>query len=435
MVLIFSAFSTSCARSVANDQSSDKSSKSEKLQEKLQAKQSEPVVKVVRVTSGTLDHKLELPGELRAYQDVPMHAKVEGFISWIGVDRGSILKKGDKMITIYCPELLEKVREAQAKASSANATYKRSLANVDSEKSKLIEVQARLNADSLTLQRLVEAAKTPGAIAQNEVDVQSQTVQADQARVTAVKQEIEAAQAVATAELENVKAAKNIVQAEYAMRSYLTLTAPFDGVITERNVHEGSIVSVDAKRDEPGAALVRIQQRDLLRLVVAVPEGSVSGLKLGQKIPFSVPAYLGKTFYGTIARLGYALDQSTRTMPVELNAWNPTRELEPGMFATVHWHVTRPYKTLFVPFSAVTADLRSTFVNVIRNGVSQRVEVQRGLPMGQQMEIVGDVQPGELVALKASDDLKTGTKVITKEPTEQEVAQAAKAASQGAGGD
>jgi RND family efflux transporter MFP subunit len=431
IILTLSLLSSSCAVSVANDQKANKTSSSDTPE----AKQSYPVVKVVKVTSGMLDHKLELPGELRAYQDVPIHAKVEGFISWIGVDRGSILKKGDKMITIYCPELLEKVREAQAKASSANSTYKRSLANIDAEKSKLVEVEARLNADSLTLQRLEEAAKTPGAIAQNEVDVQSQTVQADKARVASVKQEIEAAKAVAAAEVENVKAAKNIVEAEYAMRSYLTLTAPFDGVITERNVHEGSIVSVDPRRDQPGAALVRIQQRNLLRLVVAVPEGSVSGLKLGQKIPFSVPAYLGKTFYGTVARLGYALDQSTRTMPVELNAWNPTRELEPGMFATVHWQVTRPYKTLFVPFSAVAADLRGTFVNVIRNGVSNRVEVQRGLPMGQLMEIVGAVEPGELVALKASDDLKTGTKVLTKEPTEEEIAKAAKAATQGAGGD
>jgi multidrug efflux pump subunit AcrA (membrane-fusion protein) len=139
IILTLSLLSSSCAVSVANDQKANKTSSSDTPE----AKQSYPVVKVVKVTSGMLDHKLELPGELRAYQDVPIHAKVEGFISWIGVDRGSILKKGDKMITIYCPELLEKVREAQAKASSANSTYKRSLANIDAEKSKLVEVSGK----------------------------------------------------------------------------------------------------------------------------------------------------------------------------------------------------------------------------------------------------------------------------------------------------
>ncbi|MGQ7355381.1 efflux RND transporter periplasmic adaptor subunit, partial [Streptococcus suis] len=93
------------------------------------------------------------------------------------------------------------------------------------------------------------------------------------------------------------------------------MRAPFDGVITERNVHQGSIVAVDANRhDEP---LVRIQEKDILRLVVAVPEDCVAGLKDGQVLNFTVPAFLGKQFHGTVARLGYALDIKTRTMPVE----------------------------------------------------------------------------------------------------------------------
>ena len=99
-----------------------------------------------------------------------------------------------------------------------------------------------------------------------------------------------------------------------AMQSYLTITAPFDGVITERNVHTGSIVSVDATRK--GVPLVRIQEKSLLRLVVPVPEEATGGIEFGKEISFTVPAYLGKTFTGKVARLGYALDSDTRTMPV-----------------------------------------------------------------------------------------------------------------------
>ncbi len=240
----------------------------------------EQVVKVIPVKEGFLNESLTLPGELRAYEDVPIHAKVEGYIESIIVDRGSVVKKGDKMITIFCPELVEKLREAQAKVSSAKASYKSSKAALDNEISKQVEFQAKLVADKLTYDRLFQANKTPGAIAQNEVDQAFQTVAADQARVESQKASVSAARSVVTANNENVEAAKNVVSAMQAMQSYLTITAPFDGVITERNVHPGSIVSVDPTRK--GVPLVRIQEKSLLRLVVPVPEEATGGIEDGK---------------------------------------------------------------------------------------------------------------------------------------------------------
>lgn len=388
-------------------------------------------VSVVKVLKTRLNREWNLPGQFLAYQDVPIHAKVEGFISSIIVDRGSIVKKGQKMISIFCPELIEKEKEGAAKVAAAESSFRRAQANEDSEKSKLVEAQARLDADSLTFQRLQQAAKTPGAVAQNEVDLQQKAVESDKARVQSIVQEVEAAHNIVIAEKHNLSAAKDVLKALNAMTDYLEITAPFDGVITERNVHVGSIVAVDAQRE--ALPLVRIQERDILRLVVAVPEDSVSGIKIGDRFDFTVPAYLGRTYTGTVARPAYALDNATRTMPVELNVINTDRTLEPGMFANVHWVICRPYDTLFVPSPAVNTDLVGTFAIKVDNGKAERVTVQRGLPMGNLIEVSGPLKEGDLVAVKATDEIKSGDPLIAKLADESDIAKASKSTS--AGGD
>jgi len=388
-----------------------------------------PTVAVVKVQQQKLHRELILPGELLAYQNVPIHAKVEGYIKWIGVDRGSVVKKGEKLLSIFCPELDEKAKEGAAKLSSAEASYRQAQSAQNSENSKLVEAQARLDADLLTYQRLKQASQTPGAIAQNEVDMQQKAVESDQARVESIRQEVAGAKNLVSAERNNVRAAREVLNALKDMASYLTVKAPFDGVITERNVHEGSIVAVDATRS--ALPLVRIQQKNILRLVVAVPEDAVSGLDMGQRIEFTVPSFLGKNFYGVVARPAYALDSATRTMPVELNVDNADGALEPGMFASVKWIVTRPYETLFVPQSAVDSDLKGSFVIRVQDGVTERVVVQRGLTMGNLVEVSGNLHAGDLVAVKATDELKSGTRVVEKPADANDLKNAGKQSSSG----
>ncbi len=402
---------------------------SEQHQSKSSHQSQLPTIPVVPVRKELLQHKLNLPGELVAYQNVPMHAKVEGYIKWIGVDRGSFVKKGQDLIRIFCPELDEKAKEGAAKLASAESSFRQAQANEDATRSKLVEAKARCDADKLTFERLQEASKTPGAVAQNEVDLQQKAVESDNARVESVKQELTGAKNLVLAEGHNVQASRQVLNSLNSMKGYLTIKAPFDGVITERNVHEGSIVAVDSGRNSP--PLVRLQEKDHLRLVVAVPEDSVSGTKIGQKIEFSVPAFIGKKFYGIIARPGYALDSATRTMPVELDVPNADGQLEPGMFATVHWLVSRPYLTLFVPASAVDADLKATYVIRVKNDVSERVDVQKGLTMEGETEISGNIHEGDLVALKATNELKTGTHLIAKNADAEDLEIAGKKSSAG----
>jgi len=379
-------------------------------------------VLVVPAQLRQLRNQIDVPGELLAYQDVPIHAKVEGFISWIGVDRGSWVKTGQKMIIISCPELLEKIDEANAKVSAAEAVVTRAVSTLQNEKAKLLEEQAKLDSDQLTYTRLVEAAKTPGAIAQNDVDTAEKTVEGDRGRVQAGNAAISAAGAVVVAEQRNVVAAQRVLNSLRAMRSYLTIEAPFDGVISARNVHEGSIVAVDAARS--ATPLVRVQQISLLRLVAAIPEDAVGNLHEGDKIAFTVPAFPGKKFEGTVARPAFALDPSTRTMPVELNVPNVPRVLDPGMFCNVEWTVSRPYKTIFLPGSAVGTDLVGSFVIRIVDGVVQRVPVKKGDSMGDSIEVIGDLKAGDEVAVKATNELKDGSRVTVKLANTDQVRQA-----------
>lgn len=217
-------------------------------------------MRVVKVEKKKLDSELDLPGNLEAFQDVPLHARVEGYISWIGVDRGSVVKKGQLLVRITAPEVISKVKEADAKVSSADAAYHQSMQALEGMLSKQVEAQAKLDSDKLTYDRLTQASKTVGAIAQNEVDVSHQTVAADVARVKSIAAEVGAARSSVASQKENLRAAQSMRDSVKAMDDYLTIKAPFDGVVTERNVHEGSMVATDQSRST-GVPMLRLQQK------------------------------------------------------------------------------------------------------------------------------------------------------------------------------
>lgn len=335
-------------------------------------------VAVVPVVSQTLDRPVLLPGDLVAFQDVEIRPKVAGFVDAIEVDRGSVVKKGRLLARMVAPELVAQRSEAESKIQSAQ--------------SQRIEAEARLASDEGTYQHLKKASETPGVVAGNDVEVAQRAVDADRARVESWKR--------------NEQTARDAARSVQDIESYLRITAPFDGVVTERNVHPGSLVGPSSP-----TVMLRIQQISTLRLVVAVPEDTVAGTQPGQMITFTVPAYPGETFTGKVARLGHALDVRTRTMPVELDVPNPAGKLSPGMFAEVAWTMRRRQPSLFVPPSAVATTTERTFVVRIRNGQAEWVDVKRGAAMKQLVEVFGDLRAGDQVAVRGTDELRAGTRV------------------------
>jgi RND family efflux transporter MFP subunit len=340
-----------------------------------------PTVVVVTVVAQSLERPILLPGDLLAFQDVEIRPKVSGFVEAIPVDRGSVVKKGQLLVRMVAPEIAAQRREAESKIQSAQ--------------SQRIEAEAKLASDEGTYQRLKKASETPGVVAGNDVEVAQKAVDADRARVETWKQ--------------GEQAARDAARSVSDIESYLRIAAPFDGVVTERNVHPGSLVG-------PASPMVmlRIQQVSTLRLVVAVPEDTVAGTQPGQMIKFTVPAYPGETFTGKVARLARALDVKTRTMPVELDVPNPAGKLSPGMFAEVAWTMRRQQPSLFVPPSSVATTTERTFVVRIRNGATEWVDVKRGAAMKQLVEVFGDLHAGDQVAVRGTDELRAGTRVQPK---------------------
>lgn len=370
---------------------------------------------VVAVQQKTLDRIDQFPGEIEAYQDVAIYPKVPGFIKWIGVDRGSIVKKGQLMVGLIAPELFAQRNEAFSKTEATSGQLHEAESRLASAKAQVLEVQAKLDGDNDTYTRTKEASLVPGVVSPNEVIVLEKIVAADKQKLSAWKENVRAAENAVRALKNSVQSQAQATKNYQDISDYLTIAAPFDGYITERNMHVGSFVGPLGKGAYP--PIVRIQQLNLLRIIAPVPEIDTSGVIPGAEVQFTVSTHPGEKFTGKVARLGNYLDQKTRTMPVELNYWNHDNRVLPGMFCEVYWPTKRPRPTLFVPATAVeTTSTIETFVcRVNRDNKIEWVKVKRGQMMGNLVEVFGDIKSGDIVALHGSDELKEGTPV---RPTE-----------------
>lgn len=341
-------------------------------------------VEVVKVVAQKLEKSISLPGDLMPYQSVAIYPRVTGFVDSVEVDRGSWVKQGQVLVVISAPELEAQHAEAEAKAQSIEAQR--------------VEAMAKLVAAESTYQRLKTAGETPGVVAGNDLEIAQKTVEAERARVDSLEHSKKAAQAA--------------VLALQQIRSYLRVTAPFDGVITERNVHLGSLVGPSGAA--ANLSLLRIEEVLKLRLVVAVPEAYVAGISPGTRVSFTVPAFPGESFHGTVQRPAHSLDIKTRTMPVELDVSNRSQRLAPGMYADVAWPVRRMRPTLFVPPSAIVTTTERSFVIRLRDGVAEWVDVKRGVTVGNLIEVFGNLRDGDFIARRATDELRAGTRVATR---------------------
>jgi RND family efflux transporter MFP subunit len=320
---------------------------------------------------------LELPGEILPFLSVAVRAKVTGYVERIVVDRGSVVKRGDLLAQLSAPEMEPRIAEANAKALAGEADR--------------LQAEAQLAAAEATFERLKKAAETPGAIAGNEVVQAGKQVDAARAVVRARQQEVAAAQAAARA-LQDLQA-------------YLTITAPFDGVVTERLIHPGALVGAG---DQP---LVIIQQVSRLRLVVSVPEEYCGGIGQGAAVPFHIPAHPERTYSGTVARIAHALDPKTRTMPVELDVDNRDGSLAPGMYPTVKWPVRSAQPALLVPRTSVVTTTERIFVIRAHEGRAEWVDVKKGPIEGDLMQVAGDLRPGDKVVRRGTDELHEGAAI------------------------
>jgi len=328
------------------------------------------------VVSKPVSRTADLPAEIWPYLSVSLHAKVQGYVERVLVDRGSVVKEGELLINLTAPEMDAEIAEAESKVQAAEADR--------------LQAEAQLAAVQSTYERTQEAAKTPGAVAGNDL-------------VLAQKQ-VQAAQALVKSRERASGAAQSATNALKVMLAYLKITAPFDGVVTDRLVHPGALVGPSS---DP--ALLVIQQVSRLRVVVPVPEEDVGGIVRGASVEFSVPAYPHRTYSGKIARIPEALDQKTRTMPVELDVVNHDGTLAPGMYPSVKWPVRGQSAELWVPRTSVVTTTERTFVIRDRAGRAEWVDVKKEVTEGDLVEVLGNLKAGDMVVRRANDEMREGT--------------------------
>ncbi len=341
-------------------------------------------VEVVPVASQKLATTFTLPGQLVPFQSVNVYPKVTGFVEMIRVDRGSRVHKGELIVRLSAPELLAQRGQAESAMRAAE--------------SQLSTVKAKLSSDKGTYLHLASAAKTPGVVAENDVMVARQTTFADEGQVQSAES--------------NVGAAREALRSVAQLESYLNIYAPFDGIVTTRNLHPGALVG-PASGPSGTMPIVQIVDIDHLRLIVPVPEAYVGEMQLGQQVAFTVPGRPGETFHAPIARISHDVELSTRTMPIELDVHNADGRLSPGSFSSAQWPVHRATATMFVPTTAVTNDQQRTFVERVGNGKVEWVDVVTGLSVSGNVEIFGDLKPGDEVIRNATDAIRPGQQVKT----------------------
>src|SRR5260370_3644869 len=331
------------------------------------------------VESRNPSRTISLPAELAPLLEAEMGARCTGYIEGVLVDRGSKVRRGQLLVELSAPEL-------KAQSAAAEST----LHQAEADQS---QAEAQAAAVESTFVRLQEASKTPGAIAGNEL------VQAEKQR--------DAARSVIESRKSATRAAQERLRATQETEGYLRVTARFDGTITDRFVHPGMLVQANTHMP-----LLKLQQTGHLRLTVPVPETYVGHVVRGASATFHIAAQPGKTYTAKIARVSSALDPQSRTMMVELDAYNKDGTLAPGMYPSVDWPVSSAESLLLVPSTSVVSTTERTFVITSVNGHAHCVDVRRGAAFGEQVAIRGDIKPGEKVLKRASDEIREGTPLL-----------------------
>jgi len=331
------------------------------------------VVQTIHLSKGALTTHMGLPGELRPFQTVDLYAKVNSFVKDMSVDVGSEVHKGQLLVTLEAPELQDALNASAALLHTQEAVYKASKANYD---------------------RMYRTSQIPGTISPNDLDMAYAKMGADSA---------------------NLAAASSRYQESAALQGYLQVRAPFDGVVSARNVYAGAYAGPAGSAGSTGKGssipLLTLQEQAKLRLVIAVPEAATGYFRQKDTVHFTVQTLPGQEFTAFISRLAGSLDMQLRTEQLEMDVYNKDKTLLPGMFARVSLDLTNDKKVFVVPKKTVTGNSKQIFVIRITNGRTEWIPVQKGRETADQVEIFGNLQEGDQLVDAATDELKSGMPV------------------------
>ncbi|HUE04199.1 MAG TPA: efflux RND transporter periplasmic adaptor subunit [Bryobacteraceae bacterium] len=348
-------------------------------------------VEVIEVGRSSDKSVIELPGSIQAITEAPVLARADGYLQRRMVDIGDRVRTGQALAEIDAPEMDEQIRQVKANLQQSQAAVDQAAANYE-------RGQADEDLAKVTAQRW-SSLSAKGVVSRQEND----RYQSEYRSLTAATKALEKALA---AQRSNVAASEANVARLDQVQSYRLVKAPFDGVITLRNVDVGALVNAG------NTLLFRIAQINTLRTYLNVPQANASEVRAGQTARLSVSNLPGRLFVGEVARTASALDPASRTLLVEVRVPNPGGALLPGMYARVALIGARSNAPLRVPSDALIVRGEGTEVAVVRDGHTvhlQKIEV--GRDYGDHLEVVGGLSEGQTIIANPGDVVREGLQV------------------------
>jgi RND family efflux transporter MFP subunit len=338
-----------------------------------------PSVRTAPVRASASTIAARWPGTTEAFAQANIYARASGYISRRDVDIGSRVKAGQLLVEITAPELEHQIAQAEATLAQMQATLQQAKANRDLAK-------VTWDRDQPLVQK--------GWVTPQQGDTDRLTLEARGA-------------AVGVAEA-NIKAQEAQLLVLRQQKAYQSVVAPFDGVITQRNIDVGSLVQADATS---GTFLFTLMHSDTIRIQLYVPQDEAFGLAPGVEAVVHVPEMPGREFPGTVTRIADALQPGTRTLLTEIDVSNPDRALTPGIYCTVDLKIPRKTPSLIVPSEAIIFNRDGLSVAVVEDGIARIRAVNVVRDFGTTVEVNLGVKDGDQVILNPPVDLTDGRKV------------------------
>lgn len=409
----------------------------ELLQRHAQSPQRIPSVSVVAAHLAQAHRDISLPGTVQAILETAIYARANGFVRSRNVDIGDKVKAHQQLACLETPELDDSLQEAHAQVLTNIAAKAKTEAGREQAKSDLQKLRAELAETkasliehkteeefALTTFKRYESLGAQGAISFQDVDEKRTRLKSTQAsrlaaeeKVAAAQSALESAKAKVNAEEANVQASDANVEAARARsnraaseKAFQEVTSPFDGVITERNIEQGMLVSSGS--DSAKTPLFKLARVDTVKVFVDVPQYAAAQIKAGLPVRVELKELPSKTFIGKVVRTSVALDEKSRTLHTEIHIPNESGLLAPGMYADVHLSVERNQPPLLVPTNAVVIRDNQAKIIVIEKNKAHYKDVKLGDDLGNEIEVSAGLHPGDKVAVNPSDSIAENTSVI-----------------------
>jgi RND family efflux transporter MFP subunit len=369
----------------------------QKRQDTVQAEAEErekslPRMEVMRVGYAPGQNEIKLPGTMQAVTEAPILARADGYLKRRLVDIGDRVKAGQVVAEIDAPELDQQITQAEAAVAQAEAAVEQAQASL--EQGKANRDLARITADRY------KALAARGISPQQDSDQYQAQFAAQNANVQALEKAV-------LSQRSNVAAVKANLARLQDVQGYRIVKAPFDGVITLRNVDVGALVSTG------NTLLYRIAQTGELRTYVNVSQADASSIHVGQAAVLTVSNFPDRLFHGTVARMANALDPASRTMLVEVDVPNPQGTLLPGTYTEVAFSGAHANPPPVVPAAAIIFRTDGAQVAVVHpDGTVHLQKILVGRDYGDRVEILQGLAEGTTIVAVPGDAAREGAKII-----------------------